>query len=85
MKQRIFSGWTFGRALYSVLGGIIIVQSIMEHEWMGLLLGGYFAAMGVFAFGCAAGNCFGAGIVPQTKVGTKADIRDIEFEEIKTK
>jgi len=59
MKQRILTGWTFSRALYAFMGIAIIIQSVVQHEWIGILLGGYLAAMGVFGFGCAAGNCFG--------------------------
>lgn len=59
MKQRILTGWTFARALYTILGIAIIVQSLIQREWFGVPLGAYFASMGIFAFGCAAGACFG--------------------------
>lgn len=58
MKARILSGWTFTRALYLIIGILIIIQSLMEKEWLGAAFGGYFAAMGLFAFGCASGSCF---------------------------
>lgn len=58
MKQRILTGWTFMRVLYTVMGVLIIIQSVLHQQWFGVLFGGYFASMGVFAFGCAAGNCF---------------------------
>lgn len=57
MKQRIFSGWNATRILYSLLGAAVLVSSIIEQEWWGLIFGGYFMAMGVFGFGCAAGRC----------------------------
>lgn len=59
MKDRILKGWNFMRILYLVLGGIVFVQSMQEKQWIGMALGAYFAAMGLFAFGCAAGNCYG--------------------------
>ena len=59
MKKRILTNWSFIRVLYLVMGTIIIVQSIMSNEWLGIILGGYLASMGLFAFGCASGNCFG--------------------------
>ncbi|MDR0791880.1 MAG: hypothetical protein LBE82_01130 [Chitinophagaceae bacterium] len=59
MKKRIFTGWNFRRIIYAALGILLIVQSIWQAEWWGVLFGGYFAAMGIFAFGCAAGNCLG--------------------------
>lgn len=57
MKERVLTNWTFARALYLVMGLIVIVQSLMSQQWLGVLFGGYFAVMGLFAFGCAAGNC----------------------------
>jgi len=58
MKQRILTGWTFQRGLYAAMGILIIGQSIIEKQWIGAPLGIYFASMGIFAFGCAAGNCY---------------------------
>ena len=59
MKERILTNWTFARVLYLLMGLFVIVQSAMSQQWLGILFGGYFAAMGLFAFGCASGNCFG--------------------------
>jgi len=59
MKKRILTGWSFRRALYLILGVTVVVQGIIDREWIWLLPGLYFAAMGVFAFGCASGNCYG--------------------------
>jgi len=67
MKERILTGWTFVRALYLAIGIIIIIRSAMQQQWFGVLFGGYFAAMGLFSFGCAAGNC---AIKPQQKSNT---------------
>jgi hypothetical protein len=58
MKERILTGWSFTRVLYLILGGIIMVQSIVSMEWLGIVIGAYFSSMGLFAFGCASGNCF---------------------------
>jgi hypothetical protein len=57
MKERILNNWTFMRALYLLMGIAVIVQSVMSQQWFGVAFGGYFASMGLFAFGCAAGNC----------------------------
>lgn len=57
MKERILTGWTIQRGLYVVIGGFMIVQSIMDRQWFAIVFGAYFAAMGIFAFGCAGGNC----------------------------
>ncbi|MDC9721779.1 MAG: hypothetical protein PSN34_03265 [Urechidicola sp.] len=59
MKDRILKNWTFVRGLY-VLGGIMIaINSYMDEQWFGIIFGTYFAAMGIFSFGCASGNCAG--------------------------
>ncbi len=59
MKERILTNWTFTRAFYLIMGLFVIIQSIMSQQWFGIAFGGYFAAMGLFAFGCASGNCVG--------------------------
>jgi hypothetical protein len=56
---RITTGWTLTRVVYLLLGSALVWQSLVDNQWLGVALGGYFAAMGVFAFGCAAGNCYG--------------------------
>jgi hypothetical protein len=57
MKERILTGWTFTRVLFVVIGIVTITQSVLSHQWFGVAFGSYFASMGLFAFGCAAGNC----------------------------
>lgn len=59
MKQRLLTGWNFRRIAYLLIGLAIVVNAILVKEWVGILFGGYFAAMGLFAFGCASGACFG--------------------------
>ncbi len=83
MKNRLLHGWTFQRGLYVVMGITIIIQSIISKQTMGTFLGIYFASMGLFAFGCASGNCFGRNCeaVPMKKSDKK--IEDVTFEEIK--
>ncbi|MGE3823060.1 MAG: hypothetical protein AB7G44_02460 [Bacteroidia bacterium] len=49
----------------------------MDKQWFGVFFGGYFASMGIFSFGCAAGNC----AVPKQKK-TEATTQDVEFEEV---
>ena len=57
--NRILSNWTWIRVVYLVIGAWIIVQSAIEGQWMGILIGAWPAAMGLFSLGCAAGNCAG--------------------------
>lgn len=57
MKERILKNWSIIRVVYILLGGMIIVQSVLSSEWLLVAFGSYFAVMGIFAFGCASGNC----------------------------
>ena len=57
MKNRIFKNWSWIRAAYVGVGVIISIQAISALQWLGLAIGIYVTAMGVFAFGCASGNC----------------------------
>ncbi len=59
MKDRIMTGWSYRRVFYILAGGGLIVLSIPDRQWLGVVMGIYFIAMGVFAFGCAGGNCTG--------------------------
>lgn len=83
MKQRIVTGWNFIRVLYLLAGIMILIQSVTERQWMGIALGLYFVVMGLFAVGCAAGNCFGNHCNDQPEIKNKPEIAAAEFEEIK--
>lgn len=83
MKERILTKWTFTRALYLIIGTTVIIQSLLSKEWSGVALGGYFASMGLFAFGCASGNCFGGNCEVEPK--QKSIIQGVQFEKVKTK
>jgi hypothetical protein len=85
MIKRIMNDWTFTRALYLILGIVVIVQSVMTQQWFGAIFGAYFASMGLFAFGCAAGNCFGTNQKTEMQRIENMDVHDIEFEEVKHK
>jgi hypothetical protein len=81
MKKRILANWTFVRILYLLMGLFVIVQSAISRQWLGILFGGYFASMGLFAFGCAAGNCFGGSCAVDPK--RKTTIQGKAFDEVK--
>lgn len=83
MKERILTGWTFSRIAFAVIGTFIIVQSALQLQWFGVLFGSYFASMGIFAFGCASGGCFGGNCNNQIIHKDKTEITDVKFEEIK--
>ncbi|PWT78256.1 MAG: hypothetical protein C5B59_02205 [Bacteroidetes bacterium] len=82
MKKRILTGWTFRRGLYAAMGTFIIIQAVIMHEWIGILLGGYFAAMGIFAFGCAGGNCFGGTCYTEVRKNNSG-MAELNCEEVK--
>ena len=83
MRQRILSGWNFIRVLYVVLGLFVVIQSGMQQQWLGVLIGGYFASMGIFAFGCGAGKCCGTNCQIEPKQSKSPDIENVAFEEVK--
>ncbi len=85
MKERILTNWTFTRALYLLIGIAVIVQSVMNQQWFGVAFGGYFASMGLFAFGCAAGNCYSGNCATEPQQKSNTTIQEVEFEEVKTK
>lgn len=55
----------------------------MSKQWFDFAFGGCFAAMGLFAFGCASGNCLEGNC--EVKPKQKSNITDVQFEEVKTK
>ena len=83
MKKLLLTAWTFQRGLYLAMGITIIVQSIISKQFIGTLLGVYFASMGLFAFGCANGNCFGGNCETPPMKKSDKKIEDVIFEEVK--
>ena len=57
MLNRLITGWNFIRIIYVVIGVSLIGQFSSQAQWLGVLLGVYISAMGLFGFGCASGNC----------------------------
>jgi len=83
MKERILTGWTLARVLYFLLGAVVIVQSVIQQHWLGIAIGSYFAAMGIFRFGCAAGNCVNLNGNSHSTGEIKTDLKETVYEEIK--
>tara|TARA_R110000850_G_scaffold277086_1_gene422333 strand:+ start:58501 stop:58695 length:195 start_codon:yes stop_codon:yes gene_type:complete len=57
MKRRLLSGWNMQRSVFLIIGMILLLHTIMDNQPIGILLGIYITGMGLFGFGCAAGNC----------------------------
>lgn len=80
MKERILTGWSFGRVLYLLLGIYVSIATVMEGHWPGIAIGAYFAAMGLFRFGCAAGNCYTSNAFSERG---QPEGKGIHYEEVK--
>ena len=78
MMERMLTGWSFTRVVYILMGSYLAIQAISEEHWAFVPLGLYFASMGLFAFGCAAGNCYTA--PNQTTI--TGSVNDVSYEEI---
>lgn len=83
MKERILNGWSFIRIIYIVMGVLVMYQSAIMHEWIGFAFGCYFASMGLFRFGCAAGNCATGNTFQTSNKNQSVLTQDITYEEIK--
>lgn len=74
MRGRFWKGWTIRRIFYAGAGAMIMVMSVLDQQWVGVAMGAYFTAMGLFAFGCAAGQCAGSACepdrLPEAKTGS---------------
>lgn len=57
MKKRLLTGWNMQRIAFLLMGVILLLHTIMDNQPIGVLLGIYITGMGLFGFGCAAGNC----------------------------
>lgn len=57
MKNRVLNNWSWSRLAYLIIGLLVVFQAADANQWWGIALGTYVIAMGLFGFGCAAGNC----------------------------
>jgi len=85
MKERLLTGWNVQRVLFVIMGSVIIIQGIVEWQWMPVLLGGYFASMGLFSFGCASGACFKFDSGKEPLPNDKLKSQTIDYKEVKEK
>ncbi len=85
MKERILTNWTIMRGFYLVVGLYIVTQSVINQEWFGVAFGGYFASMGLFAFGCASGTCGGGSCASTPTRHADTAVQETTFEEVKVK
>ncbi len=57
LLQRFFSPWNLSRFLFLFIGIAILIQAALDSLWIGIFFGSYFILKGLFAWGCAGGNC----------------------------
>ncbi len=58
LSKRIFSNWNLKRIAFTSIGVLIMIQAIIDHHWIDIVIGAYFASMGIFSFGCGWNQCF---------------------------
>jgi hypothetical protein len=61
MRKRIFTGWTWTRWAFLIIGLLMVVHAGLDREWLLTLPGFYFAGMGIFGLGCASASCVNNG------------------------
>ena len=79
MIEKLKTGWTIQRALFTGIGGYVLWDSFQHKEWLGVFLGIYFLYMGIFAKGCASGTCY----TPPKEEEIEISSMEVEWEEVK--
>lgn len=55
--NRLFLPWNLSRFLFVGVGIFMLGQAMYDRQVLGIILGLYFVASGLFAWGCAGGSC----------------------------
>ncbi len=85
MKERILTGWNLQRIILLLIGMGFIIYAIIAGTWTGIFLGTYFAAMGVFRMGCAAGSCYGGACGDNEPSSRNMTSMEVQYEEVNTR
>jgi hypothetical protein len=78
MKDTILTGWNFMRFLRLGIGLYVLIQSLLNAQYMLAFVGGVFIFQAVMNMGCAA-----CAATPAAKVNPNANPDEVSFEEIK--
>lgn len=78
VKQMLFTGWTIMRWLRLVLGSIIAVQAIQQHDSLSGIIAAFFLFQAITNTGCCGSQGCG---MPMRK--TTATTEDAVYEEVK--
>jgi hypothetical protein len=76
--QRFFLPWTLTRVLFLLIGFSVIYQSIIDQLWIALFFGGYLFFKGIFALGCAGGNCQLNSHLENENVESEIELKEIK-------
>jgi hypothetical protein len=81
LKQRLMSGWDLMRVLRLVMSFIILIESIIMHEYFITALGGFMLFQALSNTGCCAGGaCYSDPIQKKERME-----EEVVYEEIKNK
>ncbi|HPH24095.1 MAG TPA: hypothetical protein PLW32_09440 [Chitinophagaceae bacterium] len=76
--KKILQGWNFVRILRLVFGIIILIQGIVQADYLFAFIGVVFAALSVANIGCCGTQACATNI--QTK--STQNIKDVSYEEV---
>ncbi len=79
IKQMLFSGWSIMRLLRLILGTIIGIQAIEQHDSLSGLVAAFFLFQAITNTGC----CGAQGCNVPTTIKKDASTEDVSYEEIK--
>jgi hypothetical protein len=81
IKQTLFTGWHLMRWVRLALGLFLTVTALQSHDALSGILGGFLLLQAFTNVGCfGPAGCS----VPNTKVNLD-EVKEVEFEEIKSK
>lgn len=81
IKQTLFTGWNFMRVLRLGLGVIIAIQAIKMHDMLSGGIAVFFLFQAITNTGCCGVNSCA---MPE-KDSNPAKMKEVDFEEVKTK
>lgn len=79
LRQKLTTNWHAGRILRLVMGLLLAVAALVQHDGMLGLFGAFFLFQAVTDTGCCGGGCY----TPPRKPAGDGKTQDIHYEEIK--
>jgi hypothetical protein len=77
LKYNLLNGWGLLRLLRLALGVFVVVQSVLNYDWLFASLGAILSFQALFNVGCCAGSACYSG-----KLNSPEE-KEITYEEIK--